>query len=410
MTDRPFPPSHDRVREQFPALRQELIYLENAGGSQVPRCVADRMHDYLTRTYVQLGAGYPLSDNCTQTVDDAHALARTLFNADDGEVVFGPSSTVLLNMIAAAYGEILGEGDHIVLAESGHEANLGPWKRLQKRGVDISWWKIDPVTGALDLEELRQLLARRTALVALPHTSNLLGEIVDLAAVARLTHEAGARVVADGVAYAPHRSVDVRDGGVDWYVYSTYKVYGPHMALLYGRREAFEELPSPHHFFVEKDDLPYAFEPGGPNHEGCAALLGFGEYLQFLVGQPTEGAVNRSTVERAFARMAEWETPLIERLLEHLAAHERLRVIGPPSAGDGRVGTISFVHEDRSSSEIAGALQREGFALRHGHMYAWHLCEAMGLEPEDGVVRVSLVHYNTLEEIERLCRALDRVV
>lgn len=403
-------PSQADVRDQFPALERELVFLENAGGSQVPRGVAERMIRYLTETYVQLGAGYPLSDLCTSIVDDAHAFGRVFVNSDEGEVVFGPSSTVLLNMLASCYGEILGRGDRVVLAESGHEANLGPWKRLEKRGVALVWWRVDPDTGALDLEELGRILEGGAALVALPHVSNLLGGILDLGAVTRLAHDAGARVVADGVAYAPHRAVDVRTWDVDWYVLSTYKVYGPHMAILHGRRDAFAELPSPNHFFVPPHELPYAFEPGGPNHEGCAAMLGLGEFLAYVAGSPGPGPVDRPTVERAFARMEEWERPLIERLLSYLAAREDVRVIGPASADDRRVGTISFVHASRTSREIAAALQARGFALRHGHMYAWHLCDSMGLPPDDGVVRVSFVHYNTSAEIEMLCEALDAVL
>jgi selenocysteine lyase/cysteine desulfurase len=269
---------------------------------------------------------------------------------------------------------------------------------------------MDPESFACPLESLADLLDERTVLVALPHVSNLLGGIVDLGAVVDLAHAAGARVVADGVAYAPHRAVDVQAWDVDYYVYSTYKVYGPHMAVMYGKREALAGLTGPNHFFVPDDDLPYKFEPGGANHESCAGLLGLGDYLRFLTGRPDGAACDRTVVEEAFARMQAWEEPLIARLLDYLGGRGDVRIIGPAEGGPARVGTVSFVHDSRSSREITEAIDPTGVAIRHGHMYAWHLCEALGLDVEDGVVRVSFVHYNTVAEIDRLIEVLERVL
>ena len=403
-------PSQEQIRSQFPALEGPTVFLENAGGSQVPGFVADRMYRYLTRTYVQLGAGYPLSQQCTETVDQAHQFARTLLNVDDGQAILGPSSTALLNILAESYGRVLKPGQKIILAETGHEANLGCWKRLERLGVEIVWWRMDPETFICPLEDLQQLLDERTALVALPHVSNLLGGIVDLAAVADLAHAAGARVVADGVAFAPHRAIDVQALKADWYVYSTYKVYGPHMAVLYGKDEALAELTGPNHFFIPDDDLPYKFEPGGANHESCAGLLGLGDYLKFLTGAQPSAPCDRQVVEQAFARMQAWEDPLIERLLGYLNSRSDVRLVGPTSGGPDRVGTISFLHDSKTSREITEAVDQTGVAIRHGHMYAWHLCDALGLNLEDGVVRVSFVHYNTVAEIDRLAEIFDQVL
>ncbi|MFO7608773.1 MAG: aminotransferase class V-fold PLP-dependent enzyme [Candidatus Krumholzibacteriia bacterium] len=403
-------PALAALRARFPALASGTVFLENAGGSQVPACVADAVHRYLRETYVQLGAGYPLSRHCTQVVADAHAFARTFVNGRGGQAMIGPSSTVMLNMLAGCYGQVLAPGSEIILAETGHEANLGPWKRLERLGATIRWWRLDPELQLCPLDALDELLTDRTALVALPHVSNLLGGIVDLPEVVRMAHGAGARVVADGVAYAPHRAIDVDAWGVDWYVYSTYKVYGPHMAVLYGRDDALAELPSPNHFFVPQDDLPYLFEPGGPSHEGCAGLLALGEYLQFLAGAEGGAPCDRGAVERAFAVMEQLEAPLVARLLEYLHGKPGVRVIGPQEAGPARVGTVSFVHERLTAREIAAILDRTAIAVRHGHMYAWHLVEALGLDLEDGVLRVSFVHYNTLDEIERLIEVLDTIL
>jgi cysteine desulfurase family protein (TIGR01976 family) len=403
-------PSQSEVRAQFPALAGKTVFLENAGGSQVPGFVADRMHRYLTQTYVQLGAGYPLSQQCTGTVEEAHTFARTFVNAGDGHAILGPSSTALLNILADCYGRILKPGRKIILAETGHEANLGCWKRLEQRGVETVFWRMDPESFTCSLDDLRELLDGSVALVALPHVSNLLGEIIDLKAVTELVHAAGARVVADGVAFAPHRAIDVQAWDVDWYVYSTYKVYGPHMAVMYGKTEALAELTGPNHFFIPNNELPYKFEPGGANHESCAGLLGLGDYLKFLTGTDAAANCDRAVVEAGMNRMQAWEEPLIDRLLDYLNNRKDVRVIGPGSGGPHRVGTVSFLHDSKSSKQISDAVDPTGVAIRYGHMYAWHLCDALGLDLEDGVVRVSFVHYNTAEEIDRLIEVFEGVL
>jgi len=400
----------ERIRAQFPALAGDTMYLENAGGSQVPVVVADSIRDYMLTSYVQLGAGYPLSLRATEIVDEAHDFVRLMMNGKEGEVILGSSTSALLQMIAGCYAQVLKPGSEIVVAQTGHEANVGPWKMLERHGFTLRWWEMDPADYTCPLSDLEYLLSDRTALVAFPHVSNLLGEIVDIEAITSLAHEAGARVVVDGVAYAPHRAIDVSAWNVDWYAYSTYKVYGPHMAALWGRRDALAELPGPNHFFVPDDDLPYKFEVGGPNHEGCAGICGLRDYLAFVVGEADPRALDRPAIERAFEIMTACELPLQARLIEYLRSREDVRIVGPTETGDSRVGTISFVHDSKSSAEITAAVDRSGIGIRHGHMYAYHLCEAAGLDPEDGVVRASLVHYNTLEEIERLIEVFDAVL
>jgi selenocysteine lyase/cysteine desulfurase len=201
--------------------------------------------------------------------------------------------------------------------------------------------------------------------------------------------------------------MDVAGWNVDFYAYSTYKVYGPHMAALWASREASAELHGPNHFFIPDDELPYKFELGGVNHEGCAGILGLRDYLEFLVRVEEPGSLDRSAVEQAFALMTACELPLQASLIGYLRSRSDVRIIGPPEDDATRVGTISFVHDSKSSREITSVVDGSGVAIRHGHMYAYHLCEALGMEPDDGVVRVSMVHYNTPEEIERLIDVLD---
>ena len=410
MTNQISSDERERIRAQFPALAGDTVYLENAGGSQVPAVVADSIRDYMLSSYVQLGAGYPLSQRATELVDEAHDFVRLMMNGQDGKVILGSSTSALLQMLARCYAEILKPGSEIIVAQTGHEANVGPWKMLDRLGFELRWWEMDPTSCTCPLSDLEDLLSDRTALVAFPHVSNLLGDIVDIERITSLSHEAGARVVVDGVAYAPHRAIDVSAWNVDWYAYSTYKVFGPHMAALWGRRDALTELSGPNHFFVPSDDLPYKFEVGGANHEGCAGICGLRNYLAFLVGESDLRALDRPAIERAFEIMTACELPLQARLIEYLRSRDDVRIVGPTDTGDSRVGTISFVHDSKSSAEITAAVDRSGIGIRHGHMYAYHLCEAAGLDPEDGVVRTSLVHYNRPEEIERLIGVFDKVL
>lgn len=398
------------IRSRFPALAGETVFLENAGGSQVPRSVVERIRDYMLGSYVQLGARHPLSVRASATVDEARSFVKLLFGGDDGEVVLGPSTSALLQMLADCYAKVLEPGSEVVVARCGHEANVGPWVRLERVGVKVRWWEVDPKTFDSPIDALAHMLTDRTALVALPHVSNLLGGIFDVQAITKLAHAAGARVVVDGVAYAPHRAMDVEAWGVDWYAFSTYKVYGPHMAALWGRREAMAELEGPNHFFVAPGDVPYKLELGGVNHEACAGLLGVRDYLAFLADEAPLDRLDRHGVERAFDVVAACELPVQARLVEYLLSRPEVKIIGPHHARESRVGTVSFVHRSKSSREITEVVDRSGIAIRSGHMYAHRLCEALNLDPADGVVRVSLVHYNTPEEIDRLIEVLDRVL
>jgi cysteine desulfurase family protein (TIGR01976 family) len=378
------------LRSQFPALKGDTIFLENAGGSQVPAIVANRIRDYMLGSYVQLGAGYELSQQATAVVQAAHDFVRLLMGGQEGEVILGPSTSALLQMLADSYSRVLEPGQEIIVAQTGHEANVGPWIRLERQGLKILWWEMDADSYVCSLERLDELLSERTAIVALPHVSNLLGEIVDLGAITGLAHQAGAKVVADGVAYAPHRAMDVAGWGVDWYAYSTYKVYGPHMGAMWGSAAALAELTGPNHFFIE--DVPHQFELGGVCHEGCAGLLGLADYLKVVAGMDSTQGLGRSGVEQAFELMTACEQPLVSELVGYLDSRSDVLIIGPNHDGSDRVGTISFVHASKSSREITEVVDRSGVAIRHGHMYAYRLCEAAGLDPDDGVVRISLVH------------------
>jgi cysteine desulfurase family protein (TIGR01976 family) len=399
-------PTSDQIRARFPALASGYVFMDNAGGSQVPGAVADAVRDYMTRCYVQVGADYPASREATQTVAEAHAFIETLMGGQDaGRAILGPSTTALFRMLANAYADVWQPGDEIVVAENSHEAGIAPWVALEKRGMKVRWWLADPDTGACPLEALNELLNDRTKLVALPHTSNILGGVEDIAGAVRAARRVGAKVVADGVAYAPHRLMDVAPWGVDWYAFSTYKVFGPHMAALWGSREAQAELEGPNHFFISKQDIPYKFELGGVLHEGCAGMLALRDYFAFLADLPE---FSRAAVETGYARIAALERPMTESILDLLRSCPGVRIAGIAQAGEGRLPTVSFTHRTVSSKAIADEAAKHG--IRHGHYYAYRLLQRMGIEPEDGVARVSLAHTNTAEEVAKLVRVLDPVL
>lgn len=401
-------PNVEELRKHFPSLESGFAYMENAGGSQVPACVPNAMRDYMLSTYVQTGAGYAQSTAATENMASAHALANMVMGGEGiGKAILGPSTTALTHILAGAYRHALPKGCRIIAAETGHEANIGPWANLSKDGFDFRLWKIDPKTLQCPLEGLERLLEGGDAkIVAFPHVSNLLGEIVDVAAITELAHRYGARTVVDGVAYAPHRLIDVAAWGVDWYAFSWYKVFGPHMSAMFGTSECLGEVIGPNHFFIPRDSA-YKFELGGITHEGCAGLNGLRKYLNVLAGRAEGETVTRAAVSDAFGAVAALEVPLQQRYIEYLGSKDGVRIVGPAHGEPSRVCTISFLHETMSSPEIVSKVHERPIGIRSGNAYAYRLCQALGIDPISGVVRASFAHYNTLEEVDRLIEALD---
>ncbi len=399
------PVTREQVRAQFPALRDGFAFLENAGGSQVPEVVIDAMTRFIRESYVQTGAGYAASDRATQLVVDAHDFMNLMFNGQDlGYVALGSSTSALLAMLGGCIGKTLQPGDEIIISVANHESNIAPWTRLADRGIVVRWWEVNPETGLSSLEDLAKLITERTRIVAFALTSNLLGDVVDAKGVSSLAHAVGASVVVDCVATAPHQSLDVEAWDVDFAVMSNYKVYGPHMAALWGNSVAWSKLDGPNHFFIPGGN-GQKFELGCLSYEGCAGVVALGEYLHFLVG--TSGAVTRETIVAAFAVMKQLEAPVQCRLLDYLTSRRDIRILGSIKNSNERHPTVSFVHRTKSSPEIVAAVHKHPIGIRHGHMYAYRLCDALGIPTETGVVRISAVHTNSESEIDALAKALD---
>lgn len=386
----------DFVRSQFPALASGFVYLDNAGGSQTLVGVADRVRDYLLSTNVQLGASYEISVRAGARVAAAADAAARFMGAQPGEVVLGASTTQLLHNLAYAMRDELRAGDEVVVTSADHEANVGPWRRLASRGVVVKTWRIDPETWRLEPRGLEPLLGPRTRLVAFTHATNLLGTLHDVPTLTRLAHAHGARVCVDGVAYAPHRAVEVAAWDVDYYVFSFYKVYGPHVAVLYGKRTLLERLSNVNHDFLH--EAPYKLQPGGVNFELSHGLGGVFSYIEALG-------------EGAFERIAAHEERLAARLLDYLSGKRSVRILGERSADRlRRVPTVSFTVEGRTPEQVVRAVDPQGVGIRHGDFYAKGLVQELGLENRGGVVRVSAVHYNTVAELDRAIAALDQAI
>ncbi|MFV8752094.1 cysteine desulfurase-like protein [Nannocystaceae bacterium ST9] len=404
------------VRRQFPVLSEhsrDWALLDNAGGSVLPRQVQARITAHLERSMVQLGASYPLSQQASASVAAGHAAIETLLGAAPGEVVLAPSTTLAARLLARALRPRWRTGDAVIVSELDHEANRGPWRALAETGIEVRTWPLRRESASLELDDLEPLLDERARLVCFTHCANVVGGIHDVRAIAERVHAAGAEVCVDGVAYAPHRLVDVRALGVDYYLVSLYKIFGPHLAALWGRRELLEQAKGQNHDFIGEHELPYKFEPGSVSHELAVGLPGILDYLAAIELHHVGGLAEdrRAGLARSFELFAAHEARLAERLLAWLRERAGVRILGPDHGDPAlRVPTIAFVSEGRASSSIPPLLEREQLAIRWGHFYAPQAIRALGLDEREGVVRVSMVHYNTLAEVDRLIAALDRVL
>lgn len=394
------------VRAQFPGLQTDWTLFDNAGGSVPLGRVIDRVQDYMRHCMVQLGASYDLSVEATRRVAAGHRAAEQLFGAQEGDVVIGSSSTVLTRLAATALRAMWQEGDEVIVTDLDHEANIGPWRNLEASGLVVREWQCDADTHELRVEDLEPMLNERTRMVAFSQCSNLVGELQDVNAIVGRVHKAGALVCIDGVASAPHRRVDVAALGADLYVASLYKVYGPHLAALHVGKDLLSRLAPQNHFFIGNDEGPYKLEPGNVNHELTSALPGVVDYLEEL-DRHHGGA---GTLDGAFARITEHECALVAPLLTFLDEHPRVRLLGRSVADEQRAPTVSFVPLEQRASGIPRQLDEQKIAIRWGHFYAHRFCTRFGLHEGGGVVRASMVHYNSPEEVNRLIEALDSVL
>jgi len=402
------------VRSQFPAFDQadlaEQAFFENAGGSYPCRLVVDRLHRFYLERKVQPYAPYPAAQAGGAEMDEARQRLAALLAVAPEEVSFGPSTSANTFVLAQAVRLWLrGKQAAIVVTNQDHEANSGVWRRLADEGVEVREWQIDPLTGHLDPAGLAALLADgRVRLVCFPHCSNVVAEINPVAEICAMARAAGARTVVDGVSYAPHGLPDVPALGADVYLFSAYKTYGPHQGIMVISRAFGEELPAQGHWF-NAGSLYKRFTPAGPDHAQIAACAGMADYIDALHDHhfaPNADAAARNRAVHDLMRAQEVRT--VKPLLDYLAARNDLRLIGPRTA-ENRAPTVAIAL-DRAAEPVSVALGQRGINCWAGDFYAVRPLTAMGVNLDRGVLRMSLVHYNSTAEVDRLIAALDEVL
>lgn len=401
------------VRSQFPAFASPDLaghaYFENAGGSYPCRQVIDRLTRFYTHRKVQPFGHSPGSRKGGDEMDEARSRLAAMMGVAGDEVSFGPSTSANTYVLAQAVRGWLGQaGGAIVVSTQDHEANAGVWRRLAAEGVELREWAIDPVTGSLNIDDLAALLADGAVrLVCYPHCSNVVAEVNDVAAISALCQAAGAHTVVDGVAYAPHGFPDVAELGCDVYLFSAYKTFGPHQGIMILRRSFGDMLPGQGHWF-NHDALYKRHTPAGPDHAQIAACAGMADYIDALAAQHGIAGDARSRNHAVHRLMRGAEVAVVQPLLDYLARRNDVTLIGPRDAAR-RAPTVA-VNLGRAAAPVAQALGALGIACGGGHFYAVRPLAAMGIDLDQGVLRLSAAHYTSADEVSRLIIALDTLL
>jgi cysteine desulfurase family protein (TIGR01976 family) len=412
--------SVEEIRQHFPALErmqdgEPVAYFDGPGGTQVPRQVVDAMVEYLFHHNANTHWLYPTSEETDAIIARARGVLATFLNAEPEEIAFGQNMTTLTFHLARGLTRRWKAGDEIVVTELDHHANIAPWRRLAaEHGLVVRTVRMDPKQGTLDWGDLERQVGERTRLVAIGAASNALGTITDVRAAVEMAHAAGALTFVDAVHYAPHALVDVREIACDFLACSAYKFYGPHIGILYGRRDLLDAVDVPR-LEPAPEAAPERLETGTQNHEGIAGAAAAVEFLASLARPDSTSRVaaadpnrRREALRGAFDALHRRGASLFSRLWQALQDMDGVTVYGPPP-GSPRTPTLSFTVEGRSTNDIAVALARRGLYVSHGDFYAATVIERLGQAPE-GIVRVGCSCYTSMSEIERLMQALEELL
>jgi cysteine desulfurase family protein (TIGR01976 family) len=405
------------VRSQFPSLGQSVngqpaVFLDGPGGTQVPQRVIDAISDYLKHDNANTAGAYATSRRTDSMIAGARSAMADFLGCDPDEVVFGPNMTSLTFAMSRSIGRALGPGDEIVLTHLDHDANISPWRALEERGVSIRMAEIHEDDCTLDLEDLARKMTGRTKLVAVGYASNAVGTINDVNKIIRLAHERGAMAYIDAVHYAPHGPLDVRALDCDFLVCSTYKFFGPHMGVLYGKREHLKQL-EPYKVRANTNAIPNRWEWGTLNHECIAGITACVDYLADLGRNVNPSAsTRRAAVLAAYEAIQKHERDLMESLIRGLDAIPGLKLYGisDPKRFDQRCPTLAVRVTGRTPLELATRLGERGFFTWDGNYYALNLTERLDVEKDGGFLRIGLAHYNTADEVERFLAALREII
>lgn len=413
--DAPFPV--ERVRQRFPGLTREVAgqpaaFFDGPAGSQVPQTVIDAVSHYMAHMNANADGDFITSVETDQLLRRARECVADLLGVGSpDEVIFGANMTTLTFMLASSLSRTWGNGDEVIVTRIDHDANVSPWElAAQDAGATVIHVDVSASDGTLDLDQLRAALSERTRLVAVAAASNLIGTVQPVADIVEWAHGVGAQVFVDAVHYAPHRLIDVDGWGCDYLCCSAYKFFGPHVGVLWARGDLIQELPV-RKLRVAPDYLPERWLLGTQNHEGIAGAAAAVEYLAEL-GREVGGDSDlsrRPALDVAFQAIDAHEQTLARRLLDGLLAINGVRVWGIADVGriNDRVPTVAITHDRHRPADLSRRLGEEGIFTWAGNNYALPLTEALGLEP-DGVLRLGILHYNTLGEVDRLLEALVR--
>lgn len=393
----------EEIRRHFPALErihngQPVAYFDGPGGTQVPRMVVEAMNDYLYNHNANTHWAYPTSHETDEIIENSRYAIADFLNAAPDEIAFGQNMTSLTFHLARALGRDWNRGDEVVVTELDHHANVDTWRSLEhERGITIRVLPMNVETGQLELDKLSDLLSARTVLVAIGAASNALGTINDIEQVVQMARDAGVLSFVDAVHYAAHHLVDVKAIGCDFLACSAYKFYGPHIGILYGRKELIEKIDFPK-LRPAPEYSPERVETGTQNHE---AIAGAGAAVDFLASL-AEGGSRRERLVAVFDQLQSRQDELTKRLWNVLSAIDGVTVYGPPPDSP-RTSTVSFTVQNRTSEQVARALAERAVFASDGDFYAQTVVEKLGVE---GLVRVGCACYTTQEEVDRLTKDL----
>ncbi len=404
------------VRSQFPALWQSVagqpaVFLDGPGGTQVPQRVIDAISDYLKNSNANTCGAYATSRRTDAVIANARAAMADFFGCEKDEVAFGPNMTTLTFAISRSIGRELGPGDEILLTHLDHDANVSPWRALEERGVTIRYVDINEEDCTLNMADLAQKLSSRTRVMAVGYASNAVGTINDVKEIVRLAHQKGALAYIDAVHYAPHGPIDVRALDCDFLVCSSYKFFGPHMGILYGKREHLQRL-QPYQVRANTNAVPNRWEWGTLNHECIAGIAACVDYLAELGRQVDPSAsTRRAALLAAYAAIQQHEQGLAETLIRGLLALPGLKFYGIRDVAklDRRCPTVAVRIAGHTPLELATKLGERGVFTWDGNYYALNLSERLDVEKDGGFLRIGLAHYNTAAEVERLLQALREI-
>ena len=405
------------VRSQFPSLSQTVqgspaVFLDGPGGTQVPRRVIDAMAEYVKHSNANTNGAYATSFRTNQVIEEARAAMADLLGCDTDEIVFGANMTSLTYALSRSIGRELGPGNEIVLTHLDHDANISPWRALAETGATVRFANIREEDCTLDLNDLAHKISGHTRLVAVGYASNAVGTINPVKEIVQLAHRAGAMAYIDAVHYAPHGPIDVGDLGCNFLVCSTYKFFGPHMGVLYGKREHLKRL-RPYKVRANTDAIPNRWEWGTLNHECIAGITACVEYLA-EVGRSVDPSVTnrRAALLAAYRAIQAHERELCARLVRGLLAIPGLKLYGITdfSRFHQRCPTVAVRIGGHTPLELATRLGERGFFTWDGNYFALNLTEQLDVEKDGGFLRIGLAHYNTSDEVDGVVRALQEIV